>query len=143
MQQVRVYYFYDIKDLGGKMILTLLSLIVMVFLILTKLYDCLTTIKGIERMGCNCESNPFARYLMNIVGMRTTVWLIFLLVVLIAVFAEAISLFIGKVALFLYIILGIFVSIVQYGVAHKNSTGKDNSISKMVYKIYSFRIRKR
>ncbi len=125
------------------MILTLLSLIVMVLLILTKLYDCLTTIKGIERKGCNCESNPFARILMDKIGIKATVWLIFLLVVLIAVFAEAISLFIGKVALFLYIIVGLFVSIVQYGVAHKNLTEKENLISKMVFKLYSFRIRKR
>jgi len=55
--------------------------VVTVFLVVTKLMDVLSTLKRIS--PTNPELNPLARWLMNKVGMRPAIWLVFTLVVII------------------------------------------------------------
>lgn len=109
--------------------------IVMLLLIITKFLDVLSTIKRITHPSI--ETNPFAKRLMVRFGIRSTAWGVFGLVVLITLIAGRIALDGQQDLEFLFIGLGIFLSIVQFSVAHNNWTRKPNLITKWVWKYHN------
>ncbi len=100
-------------------------------LIITKLYDCLSTLARIK--GVTHESNPFARRLMLRYGIKTTVWLVFVVTIVAVVLSHAFVWWKDS-ALYqsLYIGIGMFISLVQFAVARANMSDSDNAITRLV-----------
>ena len=102
-----------------------------VLLIITKLYDCLSTLARIK--WPMQESNPFARRLMMRYGIKSTVWLVFGVTVVAVVLSHAFvwwrdsAIYQG-----LYIGIGMVISLVQFAVARANISGSDNAITRLV-----------
>lgn len=100
-------------------------------LIITKLYDCLSTLARIKRP--THESNPLARRMMLRYGTKTTVWLMFVVTVVAVVLSHAFvwwkdsAIYQG-----LYICIGLFISLIQFAVARANISGSDNAITRLV-----------
>ena len=109
----------------------ILVIITSVLLIITKLYDCISTVLRIN--GLMHESNPFARRLMLRYGVKTTVWLVFVVTTVIVLFSHGFvwwkqsALYYG-----LYIGIGLVISLVQFAVARANMSGSDNAITRLV-----------
>lgn len=108
-------------------------------LIITKLADVLTTLRFIRRGGISLERNRMVNKLMLKYGFQKTIWAIFAVVVLFVGIA-IIEVYLNNTywTKLVFIIIGIFVSIVQLSVAYYNLTGKFNCVVKIVsrFKIY-------
>jgi 4-hydroxybenzoate polyprenyltransferase len=96
--------------------------------------DCITTaarIKNIEH-----EKNSFARRLMNKFGIKTTIFGIFVITLLIVgICLIFIYLYHDEIICKLtYIVLGLLIAIVQFAVANTNKTGKINFITRFILK---------
>jgi len=103
-------------------------------LIISKLCDVLSTIKYV---GANGEINQIAQRLFRCLGFRTTVWLIFTIVVLVAI-ACVVEVLLCQ-SWFLGVILSagmIVVSLFQFSVARFNVTGKHNFFSRCIARLY-------
>jgi hypothetical protein len=107
-------------------------------LIITKLADVISTLRHIR--GTQHESNPFARRIMQRIGITPAVWLVFglsLIIIGVATYVALASHWLIQIA---FIILGVFVSCVQAAVAHTNATQRDNTITRtirlMLYRWY-------
>lgn len=76
---------------------------------------------------------------MKLIGVKTTIWLIFILTLIILFFIIFIfqSFFENKVYYYSFIIIGIIISAVQFAVALTNYTKKYNFITKTLLKIYN------
>ena len=84
--------------------------------ILTKWFDCTSTLKKIQ--GIQMESNPIARALMYRLGIRGTVWFAFAVAVLVTVLSQ------------LYVQLwtvhsSVGFSLCVYGVVYRSNTGSN------------------
>lgn len=104
--------------------------VVTVFLVVTKLMDVLSTLKRIS--PTNPELNPLARWLMNKVGMRPAIWLVFTLVVIIIGVATWIAFDVDGLFQIVFIVGGMLVSIIQAAVAYANWTQRPNFITRKV-----------
>ena len=108
-------------------------------IIVSKFLDCLSTALHITHP--NQESNPFARKWMERLGVNTVIWGIF-----------ALSLVVTTLVLYLlftryntpyykpvFVLGGTLISLIQFSVAHTNSTKKLNFITRILLRIYSRR----
>ena len=120
-------------------------LLVSVALVLTKFLDCWSTTKQME--DPSDETNPIARGAMIRLGPRTTIWGIFVLVVVIvaivggSAYRTAGALeggsdsMLQRLSVWGYLILGSGIAIVQAAVAQTNRSGRFNRISGAVLAI--------
>lgn len=116
------------------MIIKLLVYVVIALLVLTKLADVISTLKHIRQAGH--ESNPLARKMMLRLGTRQAIWLIFLVALVIIAIAGIAALSFGVVFQVAFILLGLFVAVVQFAVAAANWTGRDNPVTRQVRKVH-------
>lgn len=107
-------------------------------LIITKLADVISTLRHIR--GTHHESNPFARRIMQRIGITPAVWMVFglsLIIIGVTTYVALASHWLIQIA---FIMLGVFVSYVQAAVAHSNATQRDNTITRtirqMLYRWY-------
>lgn len=104
------------------------------FLIISKFLDCLST--SIRIGSVEHEQNRFARKTMELLGIQTTIWLVFLLSILIVVVSTFYVL--NRYSLLFslsFIVLGIFIGIVQLAVARNNYFRKQNLITKFLFRL--------
>lgn len=106
-----------------------------ILLIATKFLDSYTTdlrLKNIVQ-----ERNRFARLLMSKIGVRATIYGIWVLSIMIVAITFEIVIRIDTVLYSVsFIALGLSISIIQFMVAHHNYTGKTNFVTKLLLKIY-------
>jgi len=104
-------------------------------LVVTKALDCLTTLRGIRSAAA--ETNAIARSLMQRIGIRRAVALIFVLALGCIYAAAAYALYSEQVVWRAgFVVIGLAISIVQAAVAHTNHTGRDNPITRRVRRMH-------
>jgi heme O synthase-like polyprenyltransferase len=106
--------------------------IISIFIILSKYFDCHSTALKIRQV--EDEKNPIARKIMLKYGIKTTIWAIFLLSVLIVGLSlMLIYVFYNNLwSKITYVIVGLLVSIVQIAVARNNYSGKTNFLTRIL-----------
>lgn len=103
---------------------------VIALLVVTKLCDVASTA---QRIGhSNAETNPIARRMMGCVGMTRAIWIVFVLALIIIAIAGAAAVAGGNLMKFLFIVVGVAISVIQGAVAHCNWSGHDNAITNRV-----------
>ena len=103
-------------------------------LVATKLCDCLSTL---HRIGVPAqETNPLARRIMERLGVKTAVWIVFGLASLISVFVGAAYITLGKTGQLVFIAAGLPISLIQFAVAMHNWTGRPNFITVAVSTVH-------
>ena len=116
--------------------LNFIFIIVSILLIISKFLDCISTSKKIKTF--QQETNSLARKFMKLFGIKTTVWIIFVIVTLIVLLVALYTYNTYNSSYkIVYIILGIFISIIQFSVVHTNYTGNKNFVTKIIYSLYS------
>lgn len=108
--------------------------LVAALLVVTKLFDVLSTLRNIGIAGH--EANPWARRLMQRLGVRTAVWLVFALAAGIILLATSLALEYGVIMQLAFILLGATIAFVQGAVAWQNLTGRENFITSRVRKLF-------
>ena len=110
---------------------------VSVAVILTKWFDCTSTLKKIQ--GIQMESNPIARALMYRLGIRGTVWFAFAVAVLVTVLSQLyVQLWTVHPAWdWAYVFTGLFTAVIQGATALNNYRGKPNFITYILLKVVS------
>ena len=105
-------------------------------IIATKFLDCYTTAKQIRSIAQ--EQNPLAGFLMKKFGVRTAIWTIFVLSILIVFTAVSLLDQFGDGPLYkwAYIIIGLWIAITQFAVAHTNHTKRLNLFTKALLKVF-------
>ena len=103
-------------------------------LVLTKWFDCISTSRQIRFIGQ--EQNGMARKLMRKIGIKPAIWLIFLIHLLIVALSMWILYEYYDKALWkwIFIFIGICISVVQAAVGLSNHRGQLNAISRLVLK---------
>lgn len=114
--------------------MTIWIYIVSAALALTKLADVVSTLQRIKHAGH--ESNPIARRLMFRLGTTTTIWLVFVLALIIIVVTGLGALRSGPALQAAFLVAGVAISIIQLAVAHSNWTRRDNLVTRMVRKAH-------
>lgn len=113
--------------------------LVISLLIITKLMDVLSTIIRIEHP--QIETNPLARKMMTKIGIKTTAWIVFGIVVLVVLLMGRIALEGEDFFQIFFLVFGLVLSGIQFAVAHNNWTRRTNFITRLVLmyhrKIYS------
>ena len=105
--------------------------------ILTKWFDCTTTLKHIH--GIAMETNPIARALMYRFGIRGTVWFAFVASIVVTVLSQLYvqvwtQHYLWDVA---YIIMGLFTALIQGATVLNNHQGRPNLVTKPLLVIIS------
>jgi len=112
----------------------LLILIVMFLLIMTKLADVVSTL---QKMGhYSQEANPLTRKLMEKFGSKGAIWMVFgvsLGIIAVTTFFALQGLNFFR---YVYVVFGVFVSLVQAVAAVANWTGRANGITRAVMCVY-------
>ena len=105
--------------------------------IITKWFDCTTTLKHIH--GVAMESNPITRALMCRLGIRRTVWFAFAVAVLVTVLSQLyVQLWTVHPAWDLaYVFTGLFTAVIQGATALNNYQGRPNFITDILLKVVS------
>ena len=105
--------------------------------ILTKWFDCTTTLKHIH--GVAMESNPIARALMYSFGIKGTVWFAFVVAVVVTVLSQLyVQVWTVHVVWDIaYVITGVFTALVQGATALNNHQERNNLITKILFKVIS------
>lgn len=115
--------------------MTVVLIIFSALIIFTKFADCYTTSKHIG-VNSGMERNPLARFLMNKFGIQNTIWIIFLITVVIVVLALVYVLeYDSLVYDIMFIAFALIISVVQLCVALNNHTGKTNFLTKLIHRI--------
>ncbi len=113
--------------------------LVISLLIITKLMDVLSTIIRTEHP--QIETNPLARKMMTKIGIKTTAWIVFGIVVLVVLLMGRIALEGEDFFQIFFLVFGLVLSVIQFAVAHNNWTRRTNFITRLVLmyhrKIYS------
>lgn len=112
--------------------MTTIVYIISAFIIISKFLDCYTTSSQITAI--TQEKNPIASKIMERIGIQTTIWGFFGLSALI------VSISVWSIFRFydtllyksLYVILGLFISLIQFAVAHTNQTKRLNRITRFL-----------
>jgi hypothetical protein len=104
--------------------------------VLTKWFDCTTTLKHIH--GVAMESNPIARALMYRFGIKGTVWFAFIVSIVVTVLNQLYvqvwtQHYLWDVA---YVIMGLFTALVQGATALNNYPGRSSRITTMLINVY-------
>ena len=103
--------------------------------ILTKWFDCTTTLKHIH--GIAMETNPIARVLMYRFGIKGTVWFAFMASIVVTVLSQLYvqvwtQHYLWDVA---YIIMGLFTALIQGATALNNHQGRPNFITNILLRV--------
>jgi len=104
-------------------------------LITTKLADVVSTLRIIRKS--RQETNPIGQRMMYYWGVQKSAWAVFGIALIIIIAAGTAALFGPLAYQVAFVVLGIFISIVQAGVALCNWTGRENRVSRFVLKFYS------
>jgi len=107
-----------------------LIIMTIVLLIVTKLMDVISTMTVVRKS--HQETNPIARGLMGLMGVRKSAWMVFGFALLIITATGWMALSSTLVLQVAFVVVGIFISVVQAGVAACNWTGRDNAVSRNV-----------
>ena len=119
--------------------------VVSIALVATKFFDCWTTATEME--DPSEEANPLARAAMVRMGPQLTIWGVFLLATLIVVFVGGSAYqaagdptlssrpVMRVITVWGYVVLGVFISIVQGAVAQTNRSGCFNFVSNAVLRV--------
>ena len=105
--------------------------------IITKWFDCTTTLKHIH--GIAMETNPIARALMYRFGIKGTVWFAFVVSIVVTVLSQLCvqvwtQHYLWDVA---YVIMGLFTALIQGATALNNHRGKPNLVTQRLIKVIS------
>ena len=115
--------------------LNILILFVIIFLILSKLLDCISTSKNIN--DYNEETNPLTKTIMRLLGINKSIYFVFIIALLIilicGIFSYNTNIILYKLC---FILLGIFISIIQFSVSYANFKGRNNIIINNIYKFH-------
>jgi L-asparagine transporter-like permease len=115
------------------MIFNFLVLTTSALLILSKFMDCYTTIKYVKNL--NAETNQIAKMLMIKFGFKSTIWALFLFVLIVTLVYTFMVLNLNNLILTIgFILLGSLISVFQFSVAKYNKTKKHNIFTKWVLK---------
>ncbi len=104
-------------------------------IIISKFLDCYTT--SIQIRSIAQKKNPIAVKIMQKLGIQSTIWLIFILSILIVLISQSLLIFYFDSTIYkiTYILLGLFISLVQFAVSHTNSTKRLNYITNSIQKV--------
>jgi hypothetical protein len=113
-------------------LLDILIAIVSILIIFSKFLDCQTTARRITNPLQ--EQNPITRGLMLRFGTMNVIWAIFIISILIVLLSLwlVFGVYTSNFHKLTFIIGGIFVSLVQFAVAHTNKTMEVNLITKFL-----------
>jgi hypothetical protein len=102
--------------------------------ILTKWFDCTTTLKHIH--GVAMESNPIARALMYRFGIKGTVWFAFVVSIIVTLLSQLYVQVWSQHYLWdlAYVIMGLFTALIQGATALNNHQGRQNIITLLILK---------
>jgi len=102
--------------------------------IITKWFDCTTTLKHINCIAM--ESNPIARALMNKFGIKGTIWGIFTFAIVITAISQYWIQFSTTSILceYGYILTGTFTAMIQGATALNNHQGRPNFVTLVILK---------
>ena len=114
-----------------------LTYIVSAAIIITKYFDCITTQRKIRGIGM--EMNPIARVMMQRIGIKGTIWLIFGITIITTILCQLWIQLKSESILwdYGYILTGTFTAIVQGATALNNHQGKANMITKQLFRVLS------
>ena len=103
-------------------------------IIITKFFDCITTQRKIKGIGM--EMNPIARVMMQRIGIKGTIWLIFAVTIIITILGQVwVQLKTESILWdYCYIVTGTFTVIVQGASALNNHKSKANLITKTMFR---------
>jgi hypothetical protein len=110
-----------------------ITYIVSAAIIITKFFDCITTQRKIRGIGM--EMNPIARVMMQRIGIKGTIWLIFAVTIIITILCQVWIQLTTESILWdcCYIITGTFTAIVQGATALNNHQGSPNFVTKRLF----------
>ena len=119
------------------MVTDILLIVISIMIIVSKFFDCYTT--SILITNPNQEKNPIARKLFKKFGSQKAIWGIFGLTILIVAisFWLLITLYNTNFYKVMYILVGLFVTFIQFAVAHTNKTRNLNFVTRILLKKYS------
>jgi len=108
--------------------------IVSAAIIITKYLDCITTQRKIKGIGM--EMNPIARVMMQRIGIKGTIWLIFGITIITTILCQLwIQLKTESILWdYGYILTGSITATVQAATALNNHQGKANMITKQLFR---------
>ena len=111
-----------------------LTYIVSAAIIITKFFDCITTQRKIRGIGR--EMNPIARVMMQRIGIKGTIWLIFAITIIVTILCQVWIQIQTESILwdYCYIVTGTFTAIVQGATALNNHKSKANLITKTMFR---------
>ena len=114
--------------------ITYLTYAVSAAIIITKFFDCTTTQRKIKGIGM--EMNPIARVMMQRIGIKGTIWLIFAVTIIITILGQVwVQLKTESILWdYSYIVTGTFTVIVQGATALNNHKSKANLITKTMFR---------
>ena len=112
-----------------------ITYIVSVVIIITKYFDCITTQRMIRGIGM--EMNPIVRLIMQRIGIKGTIWLIFVITIITTMLCQLWIQLITESILwnYGYILTGSITATVQAATALNNHQGKANVITKQLFKV--------
>ena len=110
-----------------------ITYIVSAAIIITKYFDCITTQKKIRGIGM--EMNPIARVMMQRIGIKGTIWLIFAISIIVTILCQVWIQVQTESILwdYCYIVTGTFTAIVQGATALNNHQGSPNFVTKRLF----------
>ena len=119
------------------MIVEYLTYIVSAAIIITKYFDCITTQRKIKGIGM--EMNPIARTMMQKIGIKGTIWLIFVITIITTILCQLwIQLKTQSILWdYGYILTGSITATVQGATALNNHQGRPNLITKQLFRVLS------
>lgn len=119
--------------------MTLYVYLVIALLVVTKVCDVVSTSQRIVHP--HGETNPIVRHMMIRVGTTKTVWVVFVLALIIIGLAGWAAIIGSIIMQALFILAGVAISIVQGSVAYGNWIGRDNIITRRVRILHSSLLR--
>ena len=110
-----------------------ITYIISAAIIITKYFDCITTQKKIRGIGM--EMNPIARVMMQRIGIKGTIWLIFAISIIVTILCQVWIQIQTESILwdYCYILTGTFTAIVQGATALNNNQGSPNFVTKRLF----------
>ncbi len=111
-------------------------IITCIFLTTTKLADVVSTLRIIKES--QQETNPIAQRMMGTIGVKKSVWAVFGIAIIIILAAGTAALLGPLGYQVAFVVIGIFISVVQAGVSFCNWTGRDNAVSRRVLRFMAF-----
>lgn len=118
------------------MFMDILVYFVAFLIVITKYYDCKSTVDGI--VSPLQEHNPLARKFMLRYGIKPVVWTTFGFAITFVLSSLYIvyGIYDSVTYKLVFIILGGFIAIIQFAVVHSNLTSKVNPITRILKKLY-------